>query len=255
MASVRPTLLCIHGFPLDHTLWDPQVAGLGDVADVLAPDLRGFGNDRRALPDDMTMEAYAADLKALLDERGVDRVVLCGLSMGGYVAMAFLEQWPERVAGLVLCNTRANADTPEGQAARRATAQNAFEKGVDVIARAMAPTLLSDHTKRTQPELMAHMEAMIARQRPEAVAAAALGMSERPDRHHVLRACTVPALVITGSDDALMPLPTSQAMADALPNGRFVVLEHAGHLSNREATEAFNGTVRGFVEKLWSAEC
>ncbi len=250
MASGRPTLLCIHGFPLDHTLWDPQVAGLGAVADVLAPDLRGFGNDQRALPEAMTMEAYAADLKALLDERGVDRVVLCGLSLGGYVAMAFLEQWPERVAGLILCNTRANADTPEGQVARRATAQNAFEKGVDVIARAMVPTLLSEHSKREHPGLMASMKAMIARQRPEAVAAAALGMSERPDRHHVLRSCTVPALVITGSHDALMPLPTSQAMADALPNGRLVILEQTGHLSNLEATEAFNGTVREFVEMI-----
>lgn len=246
----RPTLLCIHGFPLDHTLWAPQVAGLADVAHVLAPDLRGFGNDRRPVPEVMTMEAYAADLKDLLDQRGVDRVVLCGLSMGGYVAMAFLDQWPERVAGLILCNTRANADTPEGRAARQATAQNAFEKGVDVIARAMAPTLLSDRSKREQPELMAHMEAMIARQRPEAVAAAALGMRERPDRHAVLRGCTVPALVITGSADALMPLPTSQAMVDALPDARLVVLPDAGHLTNLEATDAFNGTVRAFLGTL-----
>lgn len=245
-----PTLLCIHGFPLDHALWDAQVAGLANVAQVLAPDLRGFGDDQRPVPEVMTMEAYAADLKELLDERGVDRVVLCGLSMGGYVAMAFLDLWPERVAGLVLCNTRANADTPEGRAARQATAQNAFEKGVEVIARAMAPTLLSERSKRTHPELMARMEAMIARQRPEAVAAAALGMSERPDRHPVLRDCRVPALVITGSEDALMPLHTSQAMVDALPHGQLVVLPDAGHLTNLEATEAFNGTVHEFLRSL-----
>lgn len=245
-----PTLLCIHGFPLDHTLWAPQVTGLADAAQVLAPDLRGFGDDQRPVPEVMTMEAYAADLKELLDGRGVDRVVLCGLSMGGYVAMAFLDRWPERVAGLILSNTRANADTPEGRAARQATAQNAFEKGVEVIARAMAPTLLSERSKREHPELMAHMEAMIARQRPEAVAAAALGMSERPDRHHVLRDCRVPALVITGSEDALMPLPTSQGMVDALPHGQLVVLPHAGHLTNLEATEAFNGTVRQFLRSL-----
>jgi pimeloyl-ACP methyl ester carboxylesterase len=198
----------------------------------------------------MTMEAFATDLKALLDERGVDQAVLCGLSMGGYIAMAFLELWPERVAGLILCNTRANADTPEGRAARKATARNAFEKGVDVISRAMAPTLLSEHSKRDHPEIMARMEAMISRQRPEAVAAAALGMSERPDRHDVLRISNVPALVITGSDDALMPLPTSQAMADALPEGRLVILNNAGHLSNVEAEVAFNDAVRAFVETL-----
>lgn len=95
----KPTLLFIHGFPLDHRSWKGQVDVLNDVANVLAPDLRGFGNDKRALPKAMTMEAYAEDLKVLLDEQGIERVVLCGLSMGGYIALAFLAAWPERVAG------------------------------------------------------------------------------------------------------------------------------------------------------------
>lgn len=114
----------------------------------------------------------------------------------------------------------------------------------------MGPLLLSEYSKRMYTELVAHIEAMIARQRPEASAAAALAMSELPDRHHVLRAFTVPALVITDDDDALMTLPTTEAMADALPNGLVVLLEHAGQLSNMKATEVFNGTVRGLVEKL-----
>ena len=172
-----PTLVLLHGFPLDHTIWEPQLKGLSDVAHVLAPDLRGFGTDDRPLPAIMTMEDHAADVKALLDENGLERVVLGGLSMGGYVALAFAEAWPERLAGLLLVNTRGTADGEEAQRGREDTAQRALAGGVPVIARGMVPTLLSEATRGKHPELAAEVEALIARQRPEAVAAAARGCS------------------------------------------------------------------------------
>lgn len=247
-----PTLLLIHGFPHDHTLWDPQVTALSDSAHVLAPDLRGFGTSG-PVPEVMTMEAYAEDLKKLLDERGVppsEPVVLCGLSMGGYVALAFLERWPERVKALVLCNTRSGADTEEGRAARQETARNAKEKGVPVIARAMLPKVLSEHTRTTDPELSASMEAMMARQRPEAVAAAALGMARRPDRTALLSTITVPTLIITGAEDELMPLPTSEAMHQAIAQSELVVIPNVAHLSNVEDPVRFNATLRNFLSSL-----
>jgi 3-oxoadipate enol-lactonase len=246
----RPTLLLIHGFPQDRTLWTETARVLSNVATVLAPDLRGFGEDRRPLPQAMPMEAYAADLEALLDERGIARAVLCGLSMGGYIALAFWERWPERVQGLILCNTRATADAEEGKAARRDIARNAFDKGVGVIARGMVPKVLSERTRRERPELAITVEAMMARQRPEAVAAAALGMAQRPDRSPLLPTINVPTLIITGSDDILMPLPTSEAMHEAIPGSELVVLPDAGHLSNLEAPERFNATVERFLASL-----
>ncbi len=151
--STRHTLLLIHGFPQDHTLWTGTAEALREAADVITPDLRGFGGDERPLPEAMTMEAYAADLKQLLDERGVDQVVLGGLSMGGYVALAFLAKWPERVRGLVLCNTRATADTAEGRTARAETAATALEKGVALIARGMMPKVLSASSRAAIPGL------------------------------------------------------------------------------------------------------
>ena len=249
MPTDKPALLLIHGFPLDAMIWSAQVAALADVATVIAPDLRGFGNSKLDVPEVLTMELLAKDLKDLLDERGIRRVVLCGLSMGGYVAMCFVEQWPERVQGLVLCNTRSTADTPEGIEARHETAKNAFEKGMDVIAGGMLSKLISTRTRTRRPELAATLEAMIARQRPEAVAAASRGMALRPDRTAMLRNVSCPTLVITGSEDELMPLATSEMMVQALPQGTLVVIPDIAHLSNAESPEEFNWMMGHFTTR------
>ncbi len=244
----RPTLLLIHGFPLDASMWSDQRLALEDVARVIAPDLRGFGSDTRTLPAAMTMEAHAQDLKELLDERGIDRVVLCGLSMGGYIALAFLERWPERVEGLVLANTKATADDDAAREGREQSAVNAMTKGMAVLARAMAPKLLTEATRRERPDLIQRVEDMIARQRPEAAAASARGMALRPDKLKWMQAIDVPLLVITSDSDELMPLSTSEAMVQAAPNSTMVVLSDAGHLSNVERAADFNAALRALLD-------
>lgn len=241
------TLLLIHGYPLDASMWNDQVEGLKDVAQVIAPDLRGFGNDRRDIPGVMSMDAHAQDLKEMLDERGIERVVLCGLSMGGYIALAFLERWPERVEALVLANTKATADDAEARAGREQSAINATTKGMAVIARAMGPKLLTEDSRANRPELVARVETMIARQEPETAAASARGMALRPDKLQWMKDIGIPILVITGDADELMPIPTSEAMAQAVPNSRLVVLPEAGHLSNMERAEDFNAAIRNFL--------
>ncbi|MGV3637917.1 MAG: alpha/beta fold hydrolase [Flavobacteriales bacterium] len=245
---MRTTLLLIHGFPLDRTLWDDNVRAFSSAADVIAPDLPGFGDSTRPEAE-VSMESYAQELLDQLDALGVDRVIPCGLSMGGYVAMALAERAPEQVAGLILCNTRSTADTPEGIAARETTARDALERGMEVIARGMVPKVLGATARRERPELTIRIERMMARQDPKAVAAASRAMALRPDRTAVLRSFDRPALVITGDEDDLMPLPTSQAMVDALPKGELVVLERAGHLSNVERPEAFNAMVLNFLQQ------
>lgn len=249
MSQTTPTLLFIHGSPLDGTLWRPQVEEFKDQYTVLAPDLRGFGADKRAVPEVMTMANYAADLKELLGARGIQDVVLVGLSMGGYIAMAFVELWPAMVRGLVLANTRAGADDEAGINARMEMARNAFDKGMAVIARGMVPKLFSDRTLAQMPELAAEIEEMIARQSPAATAAAAQGMAQRPDRTHMLRGLDVPVLIITGEQDKLMPLATSEVMADAIPDATLVALTGAGHLSNVENPEAFNRYLAKFLHR------
>ncbi len=218
--------------------------GLSDVARVIAPDLRGFGNDRRVVPAAMTMEDHAADLIALLDAEDVGRVVLCGLSMGGYVAMAFASRWPERLAGLVLANTLATADDADGRAARGSMAKDAHEKGMAVIARGMVPRLVAEGTFVRKPEVVDRLLKMISRQRPETVAAAARGMALRADRMEALRGLHEPTLVITGAEDRIMPLSTSEAMVAAIPEARLEVIPGAGHLTPMEEPERFNAILR-----------
>lgn len=246
----RHTLLLLHGFPLDRTLWKGQVQALSGVANVLAPDLRGFGNDQRPVPDVLTMELLAADIKELLDERGIERAVFCGLSMGGYVALAFLHLWPERVAGLVLANTRGNRDDAQGRAARLRMAEDVHSKGMAVIARGMVPNLLSDKFRRERPDEAVRIEAMIARQRPHTAVAAARGMRIRPGRLDVLAEVDFPVLVITGDQDALMGLDSSMALSTAAPQSTLHIIPGAGHLSNVEQPEAFNAAVIGYMMEL-----
>lgn len=245
----RPVLVLIHGFPQDHTLWNDQILALEREADLLTPDLLGFGTATE-LPTVMTMERYAEQLHTLLAERGVRRAVLCGLSMGGYVAMAFAERWPALVEALILSNTRATADTAEGKQARKATADRALAQGASVIARSMLPVLLSARTRAERPDLTERVERMMARQPANAVAAASLGMAERPDRLHVLRALRVPATIITGSEDTLMPLPMSQAMHEALVGSRLEVIHGTAHLPNIEAPDRFNAAVLLLLRSL-----
>lgn len=245
----RPTLLLIHGFPHDHTLWTAQVSALQDVADVIAPDLRGFG-PATVVPDTLTMELFADDLRKLLDARRVKRVVLCGLSMGGYVALAFAAQFPDRVQALVLCNTRAGADTDEGRAGRMATARKAIEEGVPAIAKGSLPKMLSQAMRTAKPELAASVEAMMARQPAAAVAAASRGMAERPDRTPMLASITAPVLIITSNMDELIPMSESARMHAAIAHSELVVVQGAAHLSNVEQPTAFNDAMRHFLRKL-----
>lgn len=247
-SSLSPLVL-LHGFPLDNTLWQAQVNGLKDHTQVIAPDLRGFGRDAREVPDILSMDIFAQDLKELLDDRNLDQAHICGLSMGGYIAFEFLERWPDRVASLILANTRANADDEATLKARQETAMNAMERGMAVIARGMMPKLLTDGTRAEDPALAARVERMIARQAPESTAAASRGMALRKDRMQDLPEIHVPTTIITGDADVLMPLETSQAMADAIPGSTLVVLQNAAHLSNVEAPDAFNAAVAEHLQR------
>ena len=242
-------LLLIHGFPHDHTLWEPQLAELSDAARVIAPDLRGFGLVEE-VPHVMTMDDYAADIKALLDRLGIEKAVIGGLSMGGYVALAFAASYPEALRGLILCSTRAVADGEQAREGRYATAQKALDEGMVPLAEAMLPKMIGERSALANPDMSMAVENMMARQSPEAVAAAARGMAIRPDRTLMLADIKVPTLVITGSADTLIPPAESEAMAAKIPKCEVVVIPNVAHLSNLEDPEAFNATVRKFLGRV-----
>jgi pimeloyl-ACP methyl ester carboxylesterase len=227
-------LLLIHAFPLDGRMWEAQRLGPHTVA----PDLPGFGMAPSAGPT-MTMAAAAARCLGAVDAAGLDRVVVCGLSMGGYVAFELWRQARERIAGLVLANTRAGADTPEAAQGRRDLATRLRADG-NVLAAAPPPLLAEDAGE----ELQERVKGWIADQSAEAIAAAALGMAERPDSTTDLAGIDVPTLVITADGDRLIPADLTTPMADAIVGARLVVLEGVGHLTNVEAPDRFTELLR-----------
>ncbi len=178
--SGRP-LLFIHGYPLSRRLWEPQIEGLADVAHIIAPDLRGHG-DSQSTPGPYSMDLLAEDCHALLEAMSVnDPVVLCGLSMGGYVTFAFYRKYPERVAGLILAATRAGEDSPEGKANRDKAADLARQGGPGAIAESMLPKMLAPKTYNERPELVQSVREMMRSTSLEGILGDLMGMKSRPD--------------------------------------------------------------------------
>lgn len=246
-----PPLVFLHGFPLDGAMWQAQWEELSEHHDVIVPDLRGFG--RSSLADDdveqgVAMHRYAADAVALLSELNIEEpVALVGFSMGGYAAFQFALHHQSRLGALVLVDTRAGADTPEARAGRLAMADEVLAAGNVEAAFAMMPKLLAPSTVEKQGDVVEQLETMIRRQSPEAVAAAQRGMAARHDVGDQLAEIAVATLLIGGVDDAITPPDEMKQLAEVLPDGRFVEIADAGHMSPMENSAAVNAAIREFL--------
>jgi 3-oxoadipate enol-lactonase len=243
----RPVVL-IHGYPFNRSLWNEQVAELSHSYRVIVPDLRGFGeSDSSTGP--ATMDRMAQDVALLLDHLGISRAVIGGLSMGGYVALAFYKQFPSRVSALILADTRAQADTEEGKQTRAQQAEKALAEGMAGIADAMLPKLLTPDTVSKRPEIVKRVRDMMLKTKPEGTAAALLGMAQRDDQTQLLPQISSPVLIVVGAEDAITPVADSEKMHNAIAGSRLVVLENAGHVSNLERTEEFNQHLLDFLRE------
>lgn len=241
-------LVLVHGFPLTHAMWHAQSRALADRFWVIAPDLRGFGGSSvtRGI---VTMEQMADDLAALLETLDVRTpVTLAGLSMGGYVVWEFWKRHRARVRRLILCDTRAAADTAEAAGNRRALAERALTEGPQAVVNAFLPRLVSPSTTDEQPELIAALTEMMMSAPREGLAAALRGMAQRVDATPWLPDINVPTLFIVGEDDAISTPIETQAMAAAVPGARYVEIPGAGHLSPWESPEAVTAAFREFLQ-------
>lgn len=246
-----PVVVLLHGFPLSRAMWDAQVRTLAASHRVLAPDLRGHGES--PAPDGVyTMEQMADDVAELLDRLGVaEPVVLGGLSMGGYVSLAFALKHPGRLKALILTDTRAAADTPEAARLREQTAQAVLRDGrTTTVVETMIPRLFARSTLRGRPTLVSAMQEVMERTSPSGVAGALRGMACRPDRRGQLGEIAAPTLVVVGEEDVISPPEEARAIAEALPNGRLAVIPGAGHMAPYEDPEAFNAAVLAFLKDL-----
>lgn len=236
-------VVLLHAFPLHSGMWEPQWPALGG-RHVMAPDLPGFGAHP---PGPRTLEGFAGTVLDAMDREGMERAVVVGLSMGGYVALRLHAMAPGRVAGLVLADTRAGADDAAGREKRTAQAARAREEGVGWMPDALLPLLLGETTRRERPQVVEEVRTMILEADPEGVARALEAMRERPDSLPDLPSIRVPARVLVGLEDTLTPPGESRALAERLANGRLEMLPGAGHLSNLEAPEAFNRALLAFL--------
>lgn len=244
-----PAVVLIHGYPFNRSLWTEQAEALRDRYRVVIPDLRGFGESDSA-GNLATMGRMAEDVAALMDHLEIEQAVIGGLSMGGYVALAFARQIPARVRALVLADTRAQADTEEGKQTRAQQAEKALSEGMAGIADAMLPKLLTPDTVSKRPELVKRVRDMMLKTKPEGAAAALMGMAQRDDQTEFISSIEVPALIAVGREDAITPVADSEAMHAKIAESRLVVIENAGHVSNLEQTEQFNDALHKFLSSI-----
>lgn len=242
-------LIFLHAFPLNRTMWEPQVETLSSEFRVVTVDLRGHGESDAPLWR-YTIDQAAEDVRALMDHLSIGQAVLVGLSMGGYILFAFYRRYPDRIKGLILANTRAQADTMEGKEARFQMAQIAYKKGPAAIADLMIPKLLSPLTIETRPDLVRRVRAMIERAEISGIAGDLMAMAERPDSIPLLGSITCPVHVIAGELDQATPPADAKLMADRIADSRITIISQAGHLSNLEQPDAFNRVVRAFSGNL-----
>lgn len=230
-------LVFVHGFPLSRGVWRRQIDAFRGSHRAIALDLRGFGES--AMPQGpTTIDGYAEDVEALLQELATGPVVLIGHSMGGYVALAFARRFPAMLRGLVLVGTKAGGDTPEAAAARRATADQVKAEGVQGVIEAMAPKMLAPGNEDAR--LAAQVRGFMATARPDGVIGALLAMAERPDATPLLADITVPTLVVAGADDTIIAPREAEDLARAIRAAQLELIPHAGHLVACERPEEFN---------------
>jgi 3-oxoadipate enol-lactonase len=243
-----PAVVMLHGFPFNRSMWRGQTEALRATRRVVAPDLRGHGGTTVA--ETATMEEMADDVAALFDKLNIERATVAGLSMGGYVALAFFRKYARRVGALVLADTRAVADTEEAKRTREETARRALAEGMEQIADAMLPKLLSKETRERRPEVVERVRAMMLATRPVGAAAALRGMALRRDQTGLLPEIKVPTLVVVGSEDMITPPSDAEAMCAKMEGSRLARIEGAGHVSNLERPEEFNRALVEFLHGL-----
>ena len=240
-------ILFIHGFPFDRTMWRPLMATLTGWRRI-APDLRGLGLSD--VPESYSMADYADDLAALMDALHVPQAVVCGLSMGGYVAFELLRRHSARVRALILTATRAEADDEAGMQRRGDMIALVEREGPEVLADVLLPQLLAPANLTAMPQVVQHLRTMIAGSPVKGVVGALRAMRDRADATPLLRKIEVPTLVIAGRDDQLIPPAASRQLAEAIPGAQFTLIPDAGHLCPLEQPVTTTKVIAEFLEGI-----
>jgi 3-oxoadipate enol-lactonase len=242
-------LVLLHAFPLNGRMFESQMRAFSGSHRVVAPDYPGFGRSPRT-PAQPDVHYYAEGVRGLLDRLHLERVILGGVSMGGYVAFECMRFFPERICALVLANTRAEPDSEEMREIRNETALRVAQEGVGVLEELQIERLLSTDTLHNDEEVVEEVQAMILENSPDGVVAALGAMRDRPDSTPLLGKIGVPTLVVGGEEDVISSPEVMGAMAAKIPGAHHVTIPKTGHLSNLEAPEKFNAVLSDFLKSI-----
>lgn len=245
--EVMPLIL-IHAFPLNHTLWNPQIQAFSSKFRVISYDIRGHG-ESVVQDGQYTMELFVDDLIDLMDYLRIDKTIVCGLSMGGYIALRALERHPERFSALILCDTQSLADSDEAKIKRANTLKLIKEKGVSFFAEGFVKQAFAPETFKTNPKIIQTVREMILNNSPLGIGGALLALASRTDSTESLKKIKIPTLILVGEKDQITSPSASFAMKEKIPNAEMHVISQAGHLSNLENPAEFNQRLAVFIEE------
>ncbi len=235
----QKSVMLLHAFPLSAEMWSLQLDALADNGyAALAPN--AFGFDDSPQKQNWTFNDYADALAELMQSLGISQATLVGISMGGYTAFAFWKKYPDKVKSLVLCATRADADSPEAKAARMEFIDALLKNGIEEAVKRMIPKLLSATSHRSRPELLKRVESIIRKQSPQAIEETLKALASRDDSVPLLASINVPTLVIGGAEDALMSEAVLKTIHSGISNSQMHIIQGAGHLPNLEEPDIFN---------------
>jgi len=248
-SGTGPVIVLLHGFPFNRSLWTDQVVALSQSYRVITPDLRGFG-DSESGESPATMNSMAQDVAKLMDSLNIATATIGGLSMGGYVVLAFYNQFPERAKALILADTRPQGDTEEAKQVRSKQAEDGLSQGMAGIVNSMLPKLFTPDSVTKHPEAVKRVREMMMTTKPAGAAAALLGMAMREDHTEMLSRINVPTLILVGRDDAITQVADNEGMHARIPGSQLVVIENAGHVSNVEQADVFNSELLSFLNEI-----
>lgn len=240
-----PAMIFVHGFPFDRTMWIPQLAGLAKHRTCIAIDLRGHGLSEVASTSTFSMDLFADDIVATMDDLKLDQADLCGLSMGGYVLFAMWRRAPERIRSLTFIDTKAEVDSDEAKAGREKAAEAIAADGMEAFHDVLGPKLVGENPSA---DVIEHMKRMFLSCPPEVAAADSLAMRDRDDSTATLATISVPSAWLHGEQDKVMPIDAARATAEKIPGCSFSAIPDAGHVSNLENPDAVNAALTAFLK-------
>jgi 3-oxoadipate enol-lactonase len=241
-----PTILFIHGFPFNKNMWAGQVDALKENFRVVAYDVRGHGGSDIGHVD-FSIDLFVTDLINLMDALQIEKAILCGLSMGGYIALHALEQYPGRFEALILCDTQCMADTPEGKEKRMKAIESIKANGVALYAKASIINLFAEESFQTKQKEIAAIQKTIEQTSPETLCQTLMALAQRRETCTRLTEIKIPVLILVGREDKITPIAAAKLMDEKIKHSTLIIVEHAGHLTNLENPSDFNYQLKQFV--------